>query len=389
MNLRRRAPGPWLYALHLWTLFGLAVSNAFLALALLAVPWTAAASRTAWRRARPLLVPLGLYSLLLVASSLASYEPRTSLPAVGELFALAAVLAGLAVVRGERIVRTIVDGFVAMVSLTAVWGIAQLFFGYGDLHHRIRGPFSHYMTFAGVLLLGDCLLLARLTRRGTPRRPWPWLGLALINVALVATLTRSAWVALAVAVALFLVLTRPRWLLAYLPVAVILLLLAPRLVVERIGSITDLSDVTNYDRLCMLEAGCKMVRERPLFGIGPNLVKERYPIYRHPTAPRLWVPHLHDTLLELTAERGLTSLAAFLWLLAGTCWYAFRAFRRVDGTGAARDLHLGVILAVVAFLVAGIFEDNWGDTEVQRVVLFVLVIPYAAEARDVEGRGTD
>jgi O-antigen ligase len=53
-----------------------------------------------------------------------------------------------------------------------------------------------------------------------------------------------------------------------------------------------------------------MVAERPLFGIGPDLVEARYPIYRHPTAPRYTVPHLHNDLLQLAAERGLPALAA-------------------------------------------------------------------------------
>ena len=50
-------------------------------------------------------------------------------------------------------------------------------------------------------------------------------------------------------------------------------------------SITDLKDLSNYDRLCMLEAGMTMVKERPLFGLGPEMVERRYPIYRSPTAP--------------------------------------------------------------------------------------------------------
>ena len=92
--------------------------------------------------------------------------------------------------------------------------------------------------------------------------------------------------------------------------------LAPVPLLHRVTSIVDLRDTSNYDRLCMLEAGVTMVRERPVFGLGPDLVKRRYPIYRPPAAPRYEVPHLHNSLLQLAAERGLPALASYLGLTA-------------------------------------------------------------------------
>ena len=56
--------------------------------------------------------------------------------------------------------RRILDGLVVVVTGTAVWGLAQFLDGYGQLAHRIRGPFSHYMTFSGVLLVADLILIA-------------------------------------------------------------------------------------------------------------------------------------------------------------------------------------------------------------------------------------
>jgi O-antigen ligase len=142
-------------------------------------------------------------------------------------------------------------------------------------------------------------------------------------------------------------------------------------------SIVDLRDVSNYDRICMAEAGLHMVRQRPLFGIGPNLVKELYPFYRHPTSPRLLVPHLHNAFLELAAERGLTSLLAYLWLMGGVVILGIRRYRQARREGrSTADLYLGVVLGLLAFNCAGLFEDNWSDAEVQRVALFLAGIPF-------------
>ena len=111
------------------------------------------------------------------------------------------------------------------------------------------------------------------------------------------------------------------------------------------------------------------------------MVEERYPIYRQPTAPRYLVPHLHNSFLQLAAERGLVSLAAYLWLMAASLRLAWRRYR-FEGceAGPRADLYLGTIVALAAFNLAGLFEYNWGDTEVQRLALFLLALPFCLEA---------
>jgi O-antigen ligase len=131
----------------------------------------------------------------------------------------------------------------------------------------------------------------------------------------------------------------------------------------------------------MASAGLTIIAERPLFGLGPEVVKQRYPLYRPPTAPRFSVPHLHNNFLQLAAERGLPALFAFLGLIAVSFTVAWRGFVREGGrTGPRADLHAGVMLALFAFCVAGLFEYNWGDTEVQRPLLFVLALPFCLRA---------
>ena len=129
------------------------------------------------------------------------------------------------------------------------------------------------------------------------------------------------------------------------------------------ASIGDLRDASNFDRLCMLKAGLAMVRERPVFGLGPDLVRERYALYRPLAAPRFEVPHLHNSWLQIAAEQGLPSLAAYLVLTAASATVAWRAFVREGGhRGPRADLHVGVLVALLAFNLAGLFENNWGDT---------------------------
>jgi O-antigen ligase len=387
------------YALHLFTVFGLALSNILLALTLAIAPRAIAARRVDWRVLRPVLLPMGFYLVFLTASIALSYEPRASLYSFGETFAMATLYLGPGLVRGERELRRLIDGMIAVAALIALRGLSQyLWMSFGELDQRIRGPFSHYMTFSGVLLICDALLVTQMVCGRAGRSPWRWGALALINGALIGTLTRGAWVALGVTLLCLLAIESSRggaWLGArhrgwrYAAVSALCLLgvvlLAPPQLLRRAASTFDLRDPSNYDRLCMIDAGLRMIAERPLVGLGPDMVDHRYEIYRQPTAPRYWVPHLHDSFLEMAAERGLPSLAAYLWMMVAGVRLAWRRFRAEGGLAGQRaELYLGSILALLAFNLAGLFENNWGDAEVKRLALFALMIPFCLALADTE-----
>jgi O-antigen ligase len=110
------------------------------------------------------------------------------------------------------------------------------------------------------------------------------------------------------------------------------------------------------------------------------MVQQYYPIYKHPTAHRGDVKHLHNTLLQLAAERGLLSVVAYVWLMVAAFLLAYRRYRQEGSLGGERaDLLLGVLLSLLALNIAGVFEANWRDTEIQRWTLFLLAVPVCIE----------
>ncbi len=368
------------YALHLLTVFGIALSNIFLGLTILTSPFALRGAVIPWRKLRSLYRPLGLYVLLLAAAVVASSEPRASAGSLSELTSLVTVFLGPLLIRGERAARRLVEAVTLLGVAISLYGLGQFLFGYGGLEHRIRGPFSHWMTFAGVLLVCDLLAVSRLAVDPASRRPWRFAVVAVLTLGLLGSLTRGAFLALVVVLTVLLAVRRPRSLVALLPAALLFVLLAPIPLLSRMLSIGDLADASNYDRLCMIDAGLQMIAERPLFGIGPDMVQSRYPLYRHPTAPRYWVPHLHNTYLQLAAERGLPALGSYLWMMAVPIALAARRFRQQGGfAGPRADLYLGAALGLIGFNLAGLFEYNWGDTEVQRLALFLLALPFCLE----------
>jgi O-antigen ligase len=378
----------WFYGLfcgHLLTLFGIALSNVFLGLTLLATPFLPQRREPALARARPLLGALVAYVLWLGVAIAASVDRDASLSAIREVLTLSTLPLALLAVRDERRLRQLVDALILVAAGLAVLGLSQLAFGYGSIDRRIKGPFSHVMTFSGVLLLIDLLLIARMIAppaAASPRRPldraWvAWSCLLLINAAVLTSLTRSAWFGIAAGLLGLVWVRRRHWLLALPAAAIVFVVAAPVPVLARLISTANLSDESSYDRLCMIDAGLRMTAEDPLTGIGPEMARRRYPIYRHPTSSRLNAPHLHNSYLQLLAERGIPALLSYLALVGLSISAGWRAYREEGGPRGARvDLYLGAGAALLAFSIAGLFENNWGDTEVQRMALFLLALPF-------------
>jgi O-antigen ligase len=299
-----------------------------------------------------------------------------------------------------RRARAILLAVAASGTAMALLGLAQLARGGPNLQSRIHANLSHYMTLSGLTLLAGCVLLAFLFEsRGGQR----WLGLAALIpfAAMISTLTRGAYVGAVVAVAAYLALRRPLGLLVFAPALVAIFLLLPPGVRGRAASIFDPTDRTNRDRIAMADAGARMIVDRPIFGLGPELVKPYYTLYRDPDAPRWRVPHLHDNVLQIAAASGVFAAAAYLALLALFFARAGRlllvARRNVDRTPFGDPTHpdqtLRALVAAAAFLgvaaatVAGLFEYNFGDKEVLMATLPLLALPFCRGMTESEESG--
>jgi O-antigen ligase len=241
---------------------------------------------------------------------------------------------------------------------------------------RAHGFFSIYMTLAGVLTV---VLLATLPRLfGRERQRWMLPAWALSAMGLVLTLTRGAWLGFLVgATALSFFLRRFWGLVAMGGVLLLALLLLPPSGPLQ-GRFRNLEDPTTMrERLYMWQSGFGIVRDHPLTGVGPGQVKAVYPRYARPEAVRKTTSHVHNTPLQIAAERGLLGLGAWLWLWIGFFREGVRCLRRLGPAEAReRTLVAGSLAAALGFLVAGLFEYNFGDSEVVLVAYAVMALPF-------------
>jgi O-antigen ligase len=203
------------------------------------------------------------------------------------------------------------------------------------------------------------------------RRPWQLASAVLSTFTLLLTFTRSVWLGWLVAAFSVILITRARIAAYALPVLILFVTFLPLSLFSRLISTFDIRQSSNFDRLRMAEAGMEMIKDYPLLGVGPANVKEVYALYRKQDAPRPRPPHLHNNVIQLWAERGILGLAAYVTLLGlfiRECARAWHTERRMWA-------EVGVAV-VVSLTVAGLFEFNFGDTEVFYLMLnlFALVV---------------
>ena len=228
--------------------------------------------------------PFALYAGSSLLAAMFSVDPAFSLQASKKLLLLIIPFMVVSTVRRKSSVETLVLVLIVMADIGALLGLWQYQFGeLGDLNHRIRGFMSHYMTYSGLLMGVGILALAELLFRDR-YRGFLIASLVVITLALLLSLTRSAWIGMALG-AVALAFLRDKRLLLLLPIIAVAVTLAlPRDVERRLGSFLT-PDSSGVDRVYMLQAGMAMVANHPWLGVGPNMVAEVYPIYVARDAP--------------------------------------------------------------------------------------------------------
>ncbi len=369
-------------AMHLWAVHAISVSTHLGALAIGGVLVSERMSRVPWRKYRYALLPLGVYCALVIVSTTQSMDTSVSWDRTSKLASYPSVVITLILLRGELWVRKVADGLIIVGSLVALYALGQALIigdlsrGLGDPALRLRATFSVHTTLAGILTLILCVTLAQLAAGRRAWRWWKWTAALLMVAALGLGLTRGAWLALAATLFALATLCGWKWLAAFPALALGIFLIAPGTVVERLTSDFDLQLPTYGDRLEMWRAGGQMIRDHPVWGVGTGMVRHLYPEYRTSGAVRENPEHLHSAYIQAAADNGLPTLAAILWFLSWSGWCAFRGFRRARVEGRSDiDLYLASVLGILAFAVGGLFEDNWNDSEVQRLLFFLIAIP--------------
>jgi O-antigen ligase len=403
------------------------ISATQISLSLIIISWMAlmAVERRVILARTALALPFVAYLFASLVSALLGRDVLRSLNAMSGNWTALTFFAAATFIEDARLLRRLAYVLVTAAAVASVYGVLQhLYPGLDIVRSEGRrivqwtaeggvastGFFDHHLTYGGYLLLvlplafGLCLSGLK-ANFGHGRRSsvaglvFHLMAPALISAGLIASMARSAWIGGLFAISVMVVLlVGRRKLVLSIAASVFILLLAlsvsfPRVfddpLLGRLRGIFDIS--ANVERIYIWESSIDMIMDHPVTGVGGDNYSRAIMGYRAGYDHEFSAgsnSHAHNNLLTEAAVHGVIGLAAFLWV-----WVAFfregaRVYASCPGEGRMpikpRDgliqAHIAVagLGAVAGLHLAGMFESNFWDSEVNTIMWFMAGLVLAA-----------
>jgi len=321
----------------------------------------------------------------LAIAALTAEDPGGSVQRVTKGFLLAIVPLAAYHGRDPKLARRAIAVLLVSAAAATVFALVKFALQGGAFPVRVRGAVGHPLTYGGQAML-LAILAGALVLRSRDRR---WIAgscalLALLAPALLGSYTRSAWIGTLVGFGVLIGFTRARWLPALLGAVLVLVLVMPGGYRERALSVFHPHSVWNRERIILWDAGWRMFRDHPVTGVGLEDLKPWVARYRSPEAHEPPHGHMHNVYLQVLVTMGVIGFAAFVFLVTALWRTAARRIR-VDARAGDADsfgmaLRIAAVAALAGFLVAGLFEWNFGDEELLDFLFTLIGLAWAASA---------
>lgn len=269
-------------------------------------------------------------------------------------------------IRNRTQVIAIVISLMAAGVAAAIQGVVQFVFQigpegfvYADDFLRAFGTFGQPNPYAGYLSIVALLPMAALFLRW---RSGQWgkpefvllgvVGMLLFSVLL--SLSRGAWLGLAVTMVILLSLVSRRGLaLALAGVCIVVILgvsgvvdALPPEIGERFSGVLETFQVFDasevdptpenwaiVERMANWQSAWQMFLDYPILGIGAAQFSDAYPDYALPFWRYYPAPHAHNYFLNQLTETGVVGFVGYLWLSATALIMTIKAWRVIRARG--------------------------------------------------------
>jgi O-antigen ligase len=300
----------------------------------------------------------------------------------------------------RQAVWRIVDFLMLAGMLVAVIGLVQYAFNLNIITaeegvRRLRSVYgspNNVGLFLGrVFPIGLALLLLG---RGQRRALY---GLALIPIAAAILLSQSRgaiFIGVPLSILTIGALAGGRWLWASLGVIAVGAVAAiPLLNSPRMQALFSGEGGTSFFRVALWKSAVQMIRDHPLFGVGPDnflyAYRGRYLL------PEAWqepaLSHPHNVILDFGARLGLIGLGVFIWMQIAFWTTTLRAIRhakaslRIDHwahsprSASEVGLIIGLAASMVDFLTHGLIDASYFVVDLAFVFMLTLALVQVQE----------
>jgi len=341
----------------------------------------------------PLIYPIFIFLLVTIISSFFGLNFSNSIKGLNsELLFIVFFIIAVNVKDFEH-VKKIVYFFLISSALTGILGLWQYFSGnniwdnvaYGKtasllsmFNFRAHGTRSWMHTYAEGLLMA--LPIAIYFSLNSRKKIFYYLIIGLIISGIVLSYVRMVWLTTFVIFGImfftqFKILKNINFI--WFGIILILIISSSFFLPKRANIIKRATDFRDPIRINMWKTSFAIFKDYPLFGTGMKNIKTVYPgYYEKLNLPKehYKLSHLHSTFIHLLTERGIFGLLAFLNLFVFYFYYGIRKAKYVSGL--ERFFISGCLLGIPGFLLSGLTEYTYGDSEVRMTALFLMALTF-------------
>ena len=273
-----------------------------------------------------------------------------------------------------------------LVSLVIFAAVASALHGiYSEINAapfagRLAGTMSVASTFAGLLMLIGLVALGKFLFH-EPKNYWVLGGIGIISLCLLMVFARQAWLGFLVGSILLVFFWRKKFLGVIPLVLVVVFLLSPQNYKTRIESITGITNDQSFTiRKDVWKGGWEIFKDYPITGCGFKCVDSIHSKYPDPTGFIEKIRGMHSNIMQLLVDTGVVGLGAWLSIWVAYFIEIFKRYQVLarDKTRAYnKGILLGCAAAILSFLVGGMFESSFYDSEIVMLVYFIMGISLA------------
>jgi O-antigen ligase len=322
-----------------------------------------------------------------IASAAFSSDPGQAFSSFKKFYLLSGAYLTAFTVADLKRSRELVWLFCGMSLLTALAGLWQVRYTWD---HRLLGVQGMAMTSGGIYMMAFLMAVSAFMVRGETKKVRVFSGImgGLLFCSLLLTRTVTSWAGGLAGLFVLLAAARRKW--AYAGLALVLVLgvfSAQGPLKKQFQEIKERKESTWGARLTIWRIGWEIFREHPLLGTGQIDLGKIYQTKRTPEdisayGPQRCYGHLHNNFLQILATMGLAGLSAFCFMLYRIILLLYSAYN--NSGGRFKPYAAGLLAVFAGFLVNGLGEWNYSDSEVITIVWFLVGLAMAADQGSFE-----